>query len=298
MFSSPFGDHLVFKGGTSLSKAYGAIRRFSEDVDLTYDMRKIAGDLTGIGLHPLPKSNSQEKKWTSTIRERLTKWVASTVLGEVERALLAEQLPAKAQVAPDSAHSILVSYESVSDGSSYVAPVVLLEFGARSTGEPSAVMPVKCDAAACLPGLAFPTASPRVMRVERTFWEKATAIHVACSGGRARWERFSRHWYDIVQLDKAGHVKTALADHSLAVEVATHKSAFFPEKASGKPISYREAVSGGLRLVPTGEILAELHKDYDQMVADGLFLDEAELFQVLMARCSDIERRANAAVGA
>src|SRR3989338_1610905 len=77
LFSSPLGEHLVFKGGTSLSKAYGVIRRFSEDVDLTYDIRAIASDLVGKTGTPLPTSKSQEKKWSKEIRARLSDWVGA-----------------------------------------------------------------------------------------------------------------------------------------------------------------------------------------------------------------------------
>jgi hypothetical protein len=70
---------LVFKGGTSLSKAYQAINRFSEDVDLTYDIRAIAPDLTSAGEDSLPPSRSQEQRWTKTIRERLAAWTRDTV---------------------------------------------------------------------------------------------------------------------------------------------------------------------------------------------------------------------------
>jgi Nucleotidyl transferase AbiEii toxin, Type IV TA system/Phage derived protein Gp49-like (DUF891) len=64
LFNGPYASNLVFKGGTSLSKAYSVIRRFSEDVDLTYDIRAIAGDLVGHAGSPLPVSKSQEKKWS------------------------------------------------------------------------------------------------------------------------------------------------------------------------------------------------------------------------------------------
>ncbi len=71
LFDSPFADHLVFKGGTSLSKAYKAIRRFSEDVDVTYDIRALVPDLVGTAPDALPVSRSQEHRWTRTIRDRL-----------------------------------------------------------------------------------------------------------------------------------------------------------------------------------------------------------------------------------
>jgi hypothetical protein len=143
-----------------------------------------------------------------------------------------------------SAESVLLTYEPLTAGSGYVRPIVLLEFGARSTGEPCETRPVTCDAAAHLTDLIFPDASSHVMRAERTFWEKATAIHVFCRNGRFRGaERFSRHWYDLVGLDTAGYVARALADRDLAQRVARHKNVFFREKdAHGHPIDYGAAV--------------------------------------------------------
>jgi|SRR5665213_1782425 len=74
LFESKIGEHLVFKGGTSLSKGYDIIERFSEDIDLTYDIRQIIPELA-TGDRPIPATNSQAKKWTDTARERLTAWV-------------------------------------------------------------------------------------------------------------------------------------------------------------------------------------------------------------------------------
>lgn len=70
LYGSALGGHLVFKGGTSLSKAYGVIRRFSEDVDLTYDIRALAPDLVGDSGQALPRSRSEEKRWSSEVRKR------------------------------------------------------------------------------------------------------------------------------------------------------------------------------------------------------------------------------------
>ena len=80
LFESDFAGDLVFKGGTSLSKAYQAIGRFSEDVDLTYDIRAIAPDLAPDSAHAIPSTRSQEQRWTKTIRERLDLWVSETVV--------------------------------------------------------------------------------------------------------------------------------------------------------------------------------------------------------------------------
>ncbi len=171
----------------------------------------------------------------------------------------------------------------------------MLEFGARSTGEPAEAHQITCDAAEFLPSLSFPNATPRVMNVGRTFWEKATAIHVFCVVGVFRGgDRFARHWHDIARLAGAGLVDAALADQDLALSVARHKTAFFAERdASGGKVDYHAAVGGAIRLVPNGDALAKLSKDYAAMVADGLLLDEAEPFEQLMKRCQTIESEIN-----
>jgi hypothetical protein len=79
LYGSPLGEHLVFKGGTSLSKAYRVIRRFSEDVDPTYDIRQIAPELMGADGEALPKARSEEKRWSNEVRRRLPEWIAPDV---------------------------------------------------------------------------------------------------------------------------------------------------------------------------------------------------------------------------
>jgi hypothetical protein len=94
LFQSPFGEHLVFNGGSSLSKGYQINGSFSEDVDLTYDIRVLAPDLSGPGLDPLPKTRSQEKRWTKEIRSRLHDWIAEQVVPRISKALVDQELAA------------------------------------------------------------------------------------------------------------------------------------------------------------------------------------------------------------
>jgi hypothetical protein len=191
---------------------------------------------------------------------------------------------------------VFIEYAPLASGTGYVAPAVMLEFGARSTGEPSEPRLIRCDAAAHLDAVAFPTAKSQVMRPERTFWEKATAIHVFCAQGAFRGgDRYSRHWHDVTRLDAAGFADAAIADKALARAVADHKSVFFAEKnAHDEVIDYHAAVSGGLQLVPSDDALAKLAADYQHMVDDGLFLDDVEPFEALLERCRAIQRKANA----
>lgn len=293
LFESGLSERLVFKGGTSLSKAYQAIRRFSEDVDLTYDIRAIAPDLVSGSADALPATRSQERRWSKEIRARLPVWVKAEVLPVIESALGAGRLVARARAEGERIH---IEYEPLAAGTGYVRPAVMLEFGARSTGEPWEMLPIACDAAAHLAQLEIPSATPRVMRVERTFWEKATAIHVFCAQGRFRGaDRFARHWHDVARLGESGYAARALADLEVARAVARHKAIFFAEKdANGRAIDYEAAIAGGLHLVPEGAARELLAEDYRRMVEDGLLLGEVESFDVLLQRCGEIEKEANA----
>ena len=293
LFDAPFAEHLIFKGGTSLSKVWRAIRRFSEDVDITYDIRAFAPDLVaGAGEEALPPTRSQQKRWTRAIRARLAEWVRSEALPFVREALARAGFVAQVRADRDR---LFIDYEPLFEETDFVRPEVKVEFGARSTGEPHKTQPVSCDAAPHLPDLIFPKTHPRTMLAERTFWEKATAVHVYCRQQRRRGERLSRHWHDLARLDEAGFAASALTDRELGLSVARHKAMFFSEiDAHGQRIDYEAAVSGGLQLVPSGVTYAVLADDYARMLADGMLLDEHESFDALMKRCAAIEARANA----
>lgn len=292
LFDSPFAEHLIFKGGTSLSKVWKAIDRFSEDVDVTYDIRAFAPDLVaGTGEEALPPSRSQQKRWTRAIRSRITEWVQEYAEPTIDAGLAQSGFNAEVRADGDR---LFVNYKPLFEETGFVRPEVLVEFGARSTGEPRSIKHVVCDAAVHLPSLEFPEAHPNTMFVERTFWEKATAVHVYCHQQRRRGERQSRHWHDLARLDEFGVAANALADRELALAVARHKSMFFSENdALGNRIDYEAAVSGSLQLVPTGDAYSVLAEDYAKMLADGMLLDESESFDVLMERCAKLEAQAN-----
>ena len=295
LMESPFGRDLTFKGGTSLAKAYHAISRFSEDLDITYDIRAIAADLVaGYGEDALPSTRSQERNWTREIRKRLAAWVQNDARPIIEANLSVSGLSAKVRVDGDR---VFVAYEPLFHEYGFVRPEATVEFGARSTGEPRKERPIECDAAPYLSDVVFPSTRTFVMLAERTFWEKATAVHVFCRQQRSRGERLSRHWYDLVRLDDTGFAQKSLNDCPLALSVARHKAMFFREKdAAGSWIDYEAAVSGELQLVPHGTSYDALADDYGRMLSDGMLLDDEEGFETLMERCADIQERANCTI--
>lgn len=296
LFDSALAPDLTFKGGTSLSKAYKIIDRFSEDLDLTYDIRQLLADLTG-GDESLPTSRSQAGKWTKAVRTRLPEWIDAEVQPVLQKALTLAKLDARLEIAGDERDKLLLHYPAVKQGTGYVAPVVTLEFGGRATGEPHEIVPVTCDMDGHVAGVKFPTASPLVMSVARTFWEKATATHVYCAQGRIRGERYARHWHDLAAIMRSKYFLSAVADRAVASAVAEHKSHFFSEKdVDGKTIDYFAAVQGGLQIVPEGAARAALASDYAKMLEDQVMLGEALPFDELMKACADVALQANAAV--
>ncbi|MES2237846.1 nucleotidyl transferase AbiEii/AbiGii toxin family protein [Thiobacillus sp.] len=296
LFESPLSADLTFKGGTSLSKVYKVIDRFSEDIDLTYDIRKLIPDLIGHD-GELPASRSQAGKWTQAVRRRLPEWITQNVQPVIQAALTRERLDARLELGGQENDKLFLHYPALAQGTGYVAPVVTLEFGGRATGEPHEVFQVACDIAEHFPGVSFPTASPLVMSVARTFWEKATAAHVFCAQGRVRNERYARHWHDLVAIARSAHFAAVMTDRMVATAVAHHKSHFFIEKdTNGQVIDYAAATTGHLKIVPEGEAKAALAKDYVAMLADEVMVGNALPFDELLKICAELEAKINNSV--
>ena len=295
LFEASFGGDLTFKGGTSLSKAYQAIDRFSEDIDITYNIRALMPDLVPNDAAPLPGSRNQADKWRERIDKALESWISSVAQTAVSDGLHKAGVTPLLKVTKDC---IYVVYEPLLPSSShFVASQVKVDFGARSTGEPHKNFQISCEAASWVEDVVFPMAHAQVLSAERTFWEKATAVHVFCRKKQLRKgedSRESRHWYDLVRLDDKGYADKALADHNTAIDVAIHKHWFFrANDSAGERIKYKEAVSGDLQLLPDCELGAALKDDYTRMQESGMLLPSSEPFEDLMQRCEDLQNRAN-----
>jgi hypothetical protein len=291
LYTSGIAPDLTFKGGTSLSKAYKIIDRFSEDIDLTYDIRKLIPELTDDGR---PASRSQANKWTEEVHRRLAKWIGKEVRPVLEGALASDGLKVRLETAGENAEKLLLHYPPLASGTGYVSPTVMLEFGGRATGEPHEVIAVTCDMEGVVENVLFPKTSPQVLSVTRTFWEKATAAHVYCAQNKLRGERFARHWYDLVAIQRSPYFDRAVADRDVAKAVAEHKSRFFIEKdEAGSVIDYFRAVDGKLRIVPDGKAREALAADYDLMCADAIMVGDAPPFGDLMEACTSVESAAN-----
>lgn len=168
IYESNLGSKLTFKGGTSLSKVYKIIDRFSEDIDLTYDIRQLVPDLLRDG-NPIPPSSSQAKKISDNIKARLPSWIETSVQPILEAALTQDNLRATLNLAGNDKDKLILTYKPIEKGTGYAPPSIQLEFGARATGEPNEQYEVICDVATAIKGIVFPVAMPLVMRAENPY---------------------------------------------------------------------------------------------------------------------------------
>lgn len=294
-------ESLTFKGGTSLSKAYGLIDRFSEDVDLTLNIQHLWPE---VDLSAAVNTSQADKRRKAADR-KLKNWVREIPMPLLQAAAASAGVTIELVLEQSNAGrqppTIVIHYKPLipaADNSfGYVRPTVRLEFGAHSTGEPHGPMPISCEAATHLAMLEFPAARPLVMDARRTFLEKAAAIHVACRKGR--WgsgdgNRYSRHWYDLDRLARAGIAEAAISDRTLSVEVAQHKEDFWrATDADAQPINYDQVINGQLQLVPTAAAREALEADYRAMTDSGMLRGEIPSFAELLARISQLEERCN-----
>ena len=173
----------------------------------------------------LPPNRSQEKRWTKEVRHRLAEWVKGEAKSYLQDIISEQGLPEKVHAAGER---IFIDYEATSKSDTgYIIPIITLEFGARSTGEPASLRDVKCDMDGFVDRVVFPTVKPRVMHAERTFRENMAAAHIFCLQRRLRAERFARHWHDLARLDDAGIANAALQDRALADSVVKHNAMLF-----------------------------------------------------------------------
>jgi hypothetical protein len=289
LFSLPISHRLAFKGGTSLSKVYGLIHRFSEDIDVTVDYRDFG--VLGADLQH-SRSRSQIAKQNQQLRDHLSTFVTEQIIPAFQQQIKHELPHHTATIDAAGSDRVDLRYESVvSAKGSYIPDQVLLELGSRNPAEPIETHRVTSDIAYSLNGLSLPEADVHVLSPARTFWEKATLIHAACHRETIlqRRERLSRHWYDLVQIADSRFGASSVTDLTLFREVAEHKDAFYPESG----FTYSSCVVGDIVLVPKGNALSLLSRDYEAMVNAGMFTVTPPTFEEIVERLHRLQEEIN-----
>lgn len=294
LFDDPeIGRQLTFKGGTSLSKAWKVIHRFSEDIDLIVD--KEALGFSGDAAPDHAGSNKQRRARLEALMESSRVWVQGKlqpVLGARITEILGDH-GWRLEVDPDMADGqcLLFHYPSVFDPgmAGYVKPVVKIELGARSDDWPhedKVIQPYVLEKFPVLDGDAATTV--RVLSAERTFWEKACLLHEETfrPADKPRKLRMARHYYDLWCLLKAGVGEKALANTALFQRVAEHREIFFRYSW----VDYSTHKPGTFRLVPPSDQLAQWRGDYKAMLGPMFFGDVPEFEEMIRAAEAFAER--------
>jgi len=298
LFSMPNRLSMVFKGGTSLSKVFGVIFRFSEDIDITIDFREMG---RGVKHPDESQSNEKNKKLAELMQEDVKEYVVGEIAPYFEKQVKI-QFPGqemKVQIVDNGKDSerggeIHVSYVSAIDTiNPYLKEVVKLEFGGRNSVNPQRPSSVVSDLAQHVPNLIFPSATVDVLVAERTFWEKATLAHSVCKREVMKTaERMSRHWYDLYELSKGSIGQSALNHIDLLADVVLYKNTFYYAGYA----KYDECLIGKLNLIPNTAGVTALESDYQQMIDQGMFFRQPPTFEEIMEHLATLQNEINARV--
>jgi len=289
IFQSQYANSIIFKGGTSLSKAYHLIDRFSEDIDLIIDRHLLGFDTLQ----------------TKGDIKRLRKKSGSFIINEFREELMhhldrlgiyRDQYEIRYNDKVDDTsdpNTLEVYYQSVVPmANPYIQQRVLLEMGARSLTEPAETKTIISFIDEHYKELPFTTGGFDVQVVipTRTFIEKVLLLHEEFSKpiDKIRTDRLTRHLYDVDKMMIAGFGEQAIADDELFETIVQHRKKVTPLRG----IDYSNHEKGKLRIVPPDEIIAQWEEDY-KVMQQNMIMGESLSWEELLQRLKNIENAFN-----
>jgi hypothetical protein len=257
---SEFKDHVVFKGGTSLSKAFGLISRFSEDIDLILDWRLLGYSLD----EPWQmRSNTKQDKFKLESIERTNNYLANVFTPSL-KASLSEELGVEANhYTSNEEETIVFAYPRIFQPGAAL-DVIRLEIGPLAAWTPTVEATItpyiteQRPEASSEPSTRVITVSP-----ERSFWEKITILHQEANRPTSKLmlPRYSRHYYDVYRLGHSPVKDNALADTALLQKVVDFKMKFYRSPWA----KFEGCKPGTLALTLPEYRISELAQDYQAM---------------------------------
>lgn len=293
LFALPdHGQHLTFKGGTSLSKGWQLIKRFSEDIDIVIDR-------ASLGIEPPDEpgiSGKERERRLEKLKAACQEHVRQVLTPAFDRHLrgrLPDHVAWTLTADPDDPdqQTLLFTYPSVTAGMAYVPKRVKIELGARSDTDPAQIPTIQSYLAEAFPSkMRQPSFQVRTVAPERTFLEKAMLLHEEAHRKESKGpkERLARHYYDLWCLIEAGVAARAVATPDLFERVVAHRSVFF-RKSKEAQASMRQ---GSIVLLPWAEHRPAWEKDYQDMRASHFF-GEPPTFDEILRVVGEFERLFN-----
>ena len=264
VFSLPVAEHLIFKGGTSLSKAWGIINRFSEDIDLAVGraLFELEGDLTKKGIKKLRKRSS------IFVRDDLFIMLQDALkqYGLADKCTLTVEPDGEGDNTYPEPRKIFIAYESAYDEQlDYLRPIVMLEVGARSLVEPYEQVQVHSMVEGIFPSITTTLVNSNISTAipAKTMVEKMFLLHELFSvpGHGTRAERKSRHLYDLYQMMQQDFAQEAITNDALWESIRHHREVF----TSVQGVDYSGDVRQRICLLPREDIVAIWQSDYETM---------------------------------
>ena len=290
------GPRLLFKGGTSLSKGFGLINRFSEDIDVTVFRDDIGEPATIEELEKL--SGKKRNARLDAIKDACKAYINGPLHAELTlifgsrlkaTGLAATEIRVTADDTDPDGQTLLIWYPSTTPRSDYVRAAIKIESGAKSALDPNSEVPIKPYVDDDLPTFNLTVPDVRTVDPERTFWDKVVILH-----GLRRWfdkrgelqgggQRVSRHYYDLHQLVATPVGDAAIADKALGADCVAHARMFF----NRTDFDLASAVPGSFALVPHDALIEQLRIDYRAM--QGMIFGDPPNFEGVLNSISLLE---------
>jgi predicted nucleotidyltransferase component of viral defense system len=286
IFSLECANALIFKGGTSLSKGWNVIQRFSEDIDLALDREFLGftGELSKQDIKKLRRKSFQfiTEVFTEELKNKFTELGFKDVTVKYREVENHDQDPL----------IIEIYYNKLTETDTYLKPGVLVEVGSRSLKEPytqrtfsTFVSEIYRDNPFTDKPIKIPIVNP-----ERTFLEKIFLLHEEFQKpfGKIRVERLSRHLYDIEKLSQTEYAEIALQDTELYNTIVKHRSKF--TAISG--IDYEKHNPANIKFIPPDTIIKKWEADYEEMKGSMIYGHPLE-FDKLINKLTELQKRIN-----
>lgn len=289
LFKMPNQLPMAFKGGTSLSKAFRVIDRFSEDVDITIDYKAFnCGDPFSEGM-----SKTKIKNISLQLRSMVTQYIKDIIKPYYEK-VISEQFSENTPTIEldDDGETLHLHYPSViKQKSGYVTDSIQLEFGGRNLTIPNEIQVIMTDISEHINDLSFPIVQATVLSPQKTYWEKLTLMHYECNRLTLKddADRISRHWYDISMLANHAIGKKAITNRELLKEVIKIKKIFYDSGFA----KYDDCLNGNLRLIPNENYLKLLENDFSKMLENKMFYGEQPDFNNIVNEIKNLEKNIN-----
>lgn len=289
LFKMPNRLPMAFKGGTSLSKAFRVIDRFSEDVDITIDYKAFNCD------DPFAEGTSKTKikNISLQLKSMVTQHIKEMVIPYFEKIISEQFKENHPRIALDNdGETLHLYYPSVIEQKSgYITDSIRLEFGGRNITMPNDIQTISADISEYLNNLSFPVAEVIVLSPEKTFWEKVTLIHYECNRPSLKEDadRISRHWYDVSMLANHEIGEKAMINHDLLNEVIKVKRTFYNSTFA----NYNDCLNGNFHLIPDEDYLKLLKDDFSKMLSNKMFYGEQPNFNNIIFKIKQLENSIN-----